>query len=172
LLFFRRHHCQRIERSLHIQKQIPLFQGYEEIVLFFDNDDAGRKATEEAATVLPVGKVKIARLEQYKDASDALQDDNAEAIRKAIWNAEQYRPDGIVEGKSLQSLVTTPLPPADHDYPFNCTALGIKSLQLLLQDLDKESPRSVVNLLLTYSPKENGSGTWHLRNQIVEPHLD
>ena len=103
-----------------IQKQIPFFQGYDEIVLFFDNDDAGRKATEEAATVLPVGKVKIARLEQYKDASDALQDDNAEAIRKAIWNAEQYRPDGIVEGKSLQSLVTTPLPPADHDYPFQC----------------------------------------------------
>ena len=32
-----------------IQKQIPLFQGYEEIVLFFDGDDAGRKAAEEAA---------------------------------------------------------------------------------------------------------------------------
>ena len=103
-----------------IQKQIPLFQGYEEIVLFFDNDDAGRKATEEAATVLPVGKVKIARLDKYKDASDALQANDSEAIRKAIWNAEQYRPDGIVEGKSLQTLVTTPLPPADHDYPFQC----------------------------------------------------
>jgi twinkle protein len=103
-----------------IQKQIPFFQGYDEIVLFFDNDDAGRKATEEAATVLPVGKVKIARLEQYKDASDALQANDSEAIRKAIWNAEQYRPDGIVEGKSLQTLVTTPLPPADHDYPFQC----------------------------------------------------
>jgi len=103
-----------------IQKQIPFFQGYDEIVLFFDNDDAGRKATEEAATVLPVGKVKIARLDKYKDASDALQANDSEAIRKAIWNAEQYRPDGIIEGKSLQTLVTTPLPPADHDYPFQC----------------------------------------------------
>ena len=103
-----------------LQKQIPLLQGYDEIVLFFDNDDAGRKAAEEAAGVLPPGKVKIARLEAYKDASDALQDDNAEAIRKAIWNAEEYRPDGIVEGKTLQTLVTTPLPPSDHDYPFKC----------------------------------------------------
>jgi len=103
-----------------IQKQIPLFQGYDEIVLFFDNDEPGRKAAEEAAGILPPGKVKIARLEAYKDASEALQDDNAEAIRKAIWNAEEYRPDGIVEGKSLQTLVTTPLPPADHDYPFKC----------------------------------------------------
>jgi twinkle protein len=80
----------------------------------------GKTPAEEAAGVLPPGKVKIARLEAYKDASDALQDDNAEAIRKAIWNAEEYRPDGIVEGKTLQSLVTTPLPPADHDYPFQC----------------------------------------------------
>ena len=60
-----------------IQKQIPLFQGYEEIVLFFDSDDAGRKATEEACSVLPPGKVKIARLEAYKDASDALMDNQA-----------------------------------------------------------------------------------------------
>ena len=35
-----------------LQKQIPLLQGYEEIVLFFDNDDAGRRAVEQAATIL------------------------------------------------------------------------------------------------------------------------
>ena len=101
-----------------IQKQIPLLQGYEEIVLFFDGDEAGRKATEEAANILPPGKVKIARLEGYKDASEALQANDAEAVRKAIWNAKPYRPDGIIEGNTLQKLVTTPIPPADHDYPF------------------------------------------------------
>ena len=101
-----------------IQKQIPLFQGYEEVVLFFDNDEAGIKAAEEAATVLPPGKTKIARLEGYKAPSEALQADDSEAIRKAIWDAKPYRPDGIVEGKSLLNLVTTPTPPADHEYPF------------------------------------------------------
>ena len=101
-----------------LQKQIPLLQGYEEIVLFFDSDEAGRKAAEDAASILPFGKTKIARIEPYKDPSEALQANDAEAIRKAIWNAETYRPDGIIEGKTLQKLVTTPLPPADHDYPF------------------------------------------------------
>ena len=101
-----------------IQKQIPLFQGYEEIVLFFDSDEAGRKAAKEAASVLPPGKVKIARLEGYKDASDALQDGNAEAIRKAIWDAEPFRPDGIIDAKTLRALVTTPTKPHDHEYPF------------------------------------------------------
>ena len=102
-----------------IQRAIPWLQGYEEIVLLFDNDEAGRKATEEAASVLPPGKCKIASLpDGYKDASDAIVADDSQAIREAIWNAKPYRPDGIVDGKSLLELVTTPTPPADHDYPF------------------------------------------------------
>ncbi len=100
------------------QKQIPLFQGYDEIILFFDSDDAGRKAAEETAGVLPPGKVKIARLEGYKDPSDALQNEDAEAIRKAIWNAKPFRPDGIIDAKTLRDLVTTPQKPYDHEYPF------------------------------------------------------
>ena len=99
-----------------LQKQIPLLQGYEEIVLFFDNDEAGRRATEQAASILPLGKVKIARLEQYKDASDALQANDKDAIRRAIWDAKEYQPDGIVDGKSLLEAVTTPSPPCDHQY--------------------------------------------------------
>ena len=106
-----------------IQRAIPWLQGYEEIVLFFDNDDAGRKAAEEAAGILPPGKTKIARLEAYKDASDALQANDTESIRRAIWDAKPYRPDGIVDGKSRLELVTTPTLSADHDYPFQ----GIQS---------------------------------------------
>ena len=103
-----------------VQRALPWLQGYEEIVLFFDNDEAGRKASEEAASVLPPGKTKIAALKgDYKDASDALSANDAEAVRRAIWDAKPYRPDGIVDGKSLLELVTTPSPPSDHDYPFS-----------------------------------------------------
>ena len=102
-----------------IQKQLQLFQGYEEIILFFDKDEAGKDATEKVAALLPSGKVKIAHLsDPYKDASDALQAGDGEAIRKAIWNASPYQPDGIVEGQSLLELVTNPSPPCDFEYPF------------------------------------------------------
>ena len=104
-----------------IQKALDWLQGYEEVCLFFDNDEPGRKAAEEAASVLPPGKVSIALLaDKYKDASDALMSDDQEAIRKAIWDAREYRPDGIVDGKSqsLHDLVVTPTPPSDNDYPF------------------------------------------------------
>jgi twinkle protein len=100
------------------QKQIPLFQGYDEVVVFFDNDDAGRKAAKEVASSLPPGKTKIAKLNQYKDASEALQANDSDAIRKAIWDAKPYRPDGIVDGKTLFEVVTTPQAPHDHEYPF------------------------------------------------------
>ena len=101
-----------------LQKVIELTQGYDEVVLFFDNDTAGIAAAEECASLLRPGQAKIARMEKYKDASDALQQGDMEAIRKAIWDAKTYRPDGIVEGKSLLELVTTPTPPCDHEYPF------------------------------------------------------
>ena len=102
-----------------IQRNLQWLQGYEEIVLFFDNDEPGRKATEEACQVLPPGKVHIALLQgDYKDASDALSANDPEAIRRAIWDARPYRPDGIVEGKSLLELVTTPTPPSNYDYPY------------------------------------------------------
>lgn len=103
-----------------VQRALPYLQGYEEIVLFFDNDEAGRSAAKEAAAVLPPGKVKIAKLEGgYKDASDALQADDPQAIRVAIWSANEYRPDGIVEGKSLLEVVTSPNPPSDYEYPYS-----------------------------------------------------
>jgi len=101
-----------------LQKVLDLTQGYDEIVLFFDNDQAGIEAAEECAALLPPGKAKIARLEKYKDASEALQAGDSEAIRRAVWDAKTYRPDGIVDAKSLLELVTQPEPPCAYEYPF------------------------------------------------------
>ena len=101
-----------------IKANLELLQGYDEIVLFFDNDEPGKKAAQECASILPPGKAKIAVLDQYKDASDALQNNDSESIRRAIWDAKEYRPDGIVEGRTLLQLVSTPRPPADFHYGF------------------------------------------------------
>ena len=113
-----------------VQRNLQFLQGYEEIVLFFDSDEAGCKAASEAASVLPPGKVKIARMSAYKDASDALQADDADAIRRAIWDAKEYRPDGIVAASSLLELVTTPNPPNDYDYPFSGLQTKLHGIRL------------------------------------------
>ena len=102
-----------------IQQNYEWVNYYDKVVIFFDNDEAGKKASKEAASVLPPGKAYIGFLEDYKDASEALQANDTEAIRRVTnYDHQQYRPDGIVDAKTLLDLVTTPSPPADHDYPF------------------------------------------------------
>ena len=71
-----------------IQKNLQWLQGYEEIVLFFDADEPGIQAATEAASILPPGKVRIARLNGYKDASEALQAGDREALKRAYWDAK------------------------------------------------------------------------------------
>ena len=101
-----------------VQRQLEWLQGYETVVLFFDNDDAGREAAQATAQVLSPGQVKLAALKVFKDASEALQAGDRHGICKAIWDAEPYRPDGIVEGKNLLDLITTPQQDSEHEYPF------------------------------------------------------
>ena len=103
-----------------IQKNYEWINHYDKIVIFFDNDEAGQKAAKEAASVLPPSKTFIGFLDDYKDASEALQAGDSEAVRPVLnFNHTQYQPDGIVDAKNLLELVTTPSPPSDHDYPFD-----------------------------------------------------
>ena len=72
-----------------------LEENFEEIILMFDMDDAGRKAAEEAAQLFSPGKCKVASL-PLKDANECLTEGREDTIVSAIWNAAAYRPDGIV----------------------------------------------------------------------------
>ena len=56
-----------------IQKNYEWINHYDKVILFFDNDEAGQKAANEAAGVLPPNKTFIGFLDDYKDASEALQ---------------------------------------------------------------------------------------------------
>ena len=118
-----------------IQNNYEWINSYDKIVIFFDNDEAGQKASIEAAGVLPPTKVFIGFLDGYKDASEALMAHDTDAIRAVCnYNHEPYRPDGIVDGKNLLELVTTPNPPHDYEYPFqglNTKLHGIRHGELV-----------------------------------------
>ena len=80
------------------------FDQFDEIILFFDMDEPGRKAIEEAAAVLPAGKVKVAVL-PYKDANECHMAGDDKAIMEQIWNAGPWVPDGVVSALSLKERV-------------------------------------------------------------------
>lgn len=75
-------------------------RGFKEVVLMFDQDEAGKKATDQAAKIIGADKVKIAKL-FYKDPCEAYSKEGAFAINKAIWDAQTYCPAGIVVGEAV-----------------------------------------------------------------------
>jgi len=68
---------------------------YENIVLCFDNDDSGRKAAKQVASLFEPNQCKIVHLD-YKDACEYIQNGKREEFTRAWWNAKIYTPAGIL----------------------------------------------------------------------------
>lgn len=80
------------------------FDQFEQIILMFDMDEAGRKAVEEAAQVLPAGKVRVAVL-PCKDANECHLNGHDREIMEQVWNAGPWIPDGVVSALSLRERI-------------------------------------------------------------------
>mgnify|MGYP003138120485 FL=1 len=73
---------------------------FNEVILWFDNDEAGRKAVKEAAKIIGFDKVKTIETEA-KDASELFTSQGATAVINAIWGAQKYNPAGILTGEKI-----------------------------------------------------------------------
>ena len=74
-------------------------RNFDEIVLWFDKDEAGEIATKEAARIIGYDKIKIVTSEE-KDASD-LWIKSPDEVLKCIYNATEYTPAGILSKQEL-----------------------------------------------------------------------
>lgn len=102
-----------------LQHQLKWLLGFEELVLLFDNDDAGQQAAQDCASLFPHDRLFIATTSPYKDANEALIAKDYDAIRQALWNKKQYSPRTVIDGRDLFDLATRPLHGRDADWPFN-----------------------------------------------------
>ncbi|MEP7694528.1 toprim domain-containing protein [Vibrio parahaemolyticus] len=84
-------------------------QNFEEIIICFDMDDVGRKAAIEAAELLADHNVKIMTL-PLKDPNEMLLAGRTEELITAIWNAQEHRPDGLLEVDDIIEDALKPLP--------------------------------------------------------------
>lgn len=89
-----------------IEANLEYLSNFEQVILMFDMDEPGRKAVEDCARILPPGKAFIANL-PLKDPNECLQSGKTADIISAIWNAQPYRPDGIVAGTDLYEKCVT-----------------------------------------------------------------
>lgn len=78
-----------------------------EVILMFDQDDAGDKATKEAIKIIGADKVKIARFGKCNDVNDLYRESGGEAgegtyaCMQAVFDAERHIPDGIIGKDAL-----------------------------------------------------------------------
>lgn len=64
---------------------------FSKVVLAFDNDEPGQRYLEEAARILPPGKVFIAKFPRgIKDACDMLKAGKAAELKQVFWKAEPF----------------------------------------------------------------------------------
>jgi len=97
-----------------IAKSLDLFAGYEEVVLCFDQDDAGQKAIDECAPLFKPGTAKVVTLPR-KDANEMLKAGEVAELVAALWSAKTWRPDGI---KTLAEVRESILTPPEHGLPW------------------------------------------------------
>ncbi|UFS66955.1 toprim domain-containing protein [Paracoccus denitrificans] len=92
---------------------------FEEIVLMFDNDDAGRAAVEEVGQLrFSPGKLKVARL-ALKDPDEMVRAKRGSEVIDAIFAAKTFRPDGIVSGADLwDALIDDETDEGLHPWPW------------------------------------------------------
>ena len=120
----------------YIKQNLEFVEGYEEVVLAFDNDEEGRDAVHKVASLITAGKVKVANFSPYKDANEMLQKTGSTSkIAEAVFNAKPYRPDGILNGRdlTLSDLKLDNIFSFDLPYPsLNRTLKGLRKKEITI----------------------------------------
>jgi len=86
------------------RKHMEWLDKFKDVVIMFDQDAAGREAAIRCAEVLRPGKVRIATL-PLKDPNEMLLAGRVSEIVSAFWDAQTFRPDGIISGTDLWDVV-------------------------------------------------------------------
>lgn len=132
------HSSSTAERDL--KNDFEYLNSFENIILCFDNDEAGKKAVREACNVgFPLGKVKVLSLRRHKDANDYLLSGEGETFVKEWWQAPEYKPDGLRLGSEIWEEIINRKDSFTTTYPFdglNHLTFGIRLSELVVITAD------------------------------------
>ena len=120
-----------------LKQALKFLEGYEKIILMFDNDKPGRKAVEKACEILPPGKVYIASLPaDINDPNDALMKDRGDEIMTAMWEAKQWHPEGFLSGAEVLAKMDERPEVSSIPYPNDWKILNERTYGIRLGELD------------------------------------
>ena len=115
--------------------QYEYLDSFEKIVICFDADEQGIKASKEVAELFGAKAHVFSHAgTTYKDACDYLAVNDVKTFVDRWWGAEKFVPDGIVAGSTLWDIVSAPVEKADVMYPYygiNNLTYGIRKGELV-----------------------------------------
>ena len=80
-----------------VKESLEYLEGFEEVIIGFDNDTHGKESANKVAQLFKPGKAKIMTIpEGYKDANDMLRQNQHKAFVQAYWDAKTYTPTGVI----------------------------------------------------------------------------
>ena len=120
-----------------LSEALKFLEGYDKIILMFDNDKPGRKAVEKACHILPPGKVYIASLPaDINDPNDALMKDRGDEVMSAMWEATQWHPKGFLSGDDVLAKMRDRPTISSIPYPSEWKVLNERTYGIRLGELD------------------------------------
>jgi len=101
-----------------IKYNLDYLGSFQHVVLCFDNDEPGIKATREIAKLLEPGRCKIMHLSK-KDACEYLMHGQTQKFVQDFWNARTYTPEGILCGPDIEKILFSEEKIESYPYPWN-----------------------------------------------------
>lgn len=105
------------------EANLKWLEGFDEVVVVFDNDDAGRSGAQEIEGILSPDKLRIATLKQYKDPNEYYINDKGNELLEALENAKRVTPENIINADTLlEDLLEEPEEVTGYGLPWNVKA--------------------------------------------------
>lgn len=137
------------------ENNIEWLNGFNEVVIVFDNDEAGRKASKEVEGILPSDKLKVVTLSLHKDPNEYYLQNHGNDLLEAIENAKIITPDNIINGSELwEKLKSEPEEVEGYSLPWDIKAnqmiRGLRKGEIVMLTAGTGIGKSTVAREVTY----------------------
>lgn len=101
-----------------LQANYQWLDRFQDIILWFDDDEAGQRAVNACADLFAKGKVRLARVDGYKDANAVLEAKKPGDIESAVYMATAFKPPGVVNAADCKSDILGGASKRGWEYPW------------------------------------------------------
>ena len=85
-----------------VKENLDFFDDFDNVIIAFDNDKAGKEASKKVARLFKPSKAKILTLPNgWKDPNDMLRNNKHKEFVESWWASKVYTPSGVINVSDL-----------------------------------------------------------------------